>query len=237
MIKQQLPLGFKTRPQVNFNSFITGLNSEPVAALQASATGQGEPFSFIWGARGCGKSHLLQATVAETDSSGQSAVYLPMDELLPLSPELLQGFEQLSLICLDEIQLAAGSADWEEALFHLFNRLRENNCCLIVSADQPPGMLNLHLADLKSRLTWGPCYQLQALNDLDRLRALTEAAARRSMSLSDDTARYLLHRLPRDMHSLMGVIDWLDHHSLVARRKLTIPFVREMLERREVEDC
>ncbi len=162
--------------------------------------------------------------------SGHSAVYLPMREIGPLSPEILFGLEQLSLICLDDIHLITGSADWEEALFHLFNRLRESNCHLIISADQPPNRLNIQLADLKSRLTWGPCYQLQILDDQEQQHALIKAAEQRSISLNSETARYLQQRLPRDMHSLMSLIDWLDHHSLVAQRKLTIPFVRELMQ-------
>ncbi len=230
MIKEQLPLGFKTEHRVNFDSFIAGLNSQPIAALHAISQQQGEPFSFICGANGSGKSHLLQATVAEADMSGHSAVYLPMREIGPLSPEILLGLEQLSLVCLDDIHLAMGSADWEEALFHLFNRLRESNCHLIISADQPPNRLNIQLADLKSRLTWGPCYQLQILDDQEQQHALIKAAERRSISLNSETARYLQQRLPRDMHSLMSVIDWLDHHSLAAQRKLTIPFVRKLMQ-------
>ncbi|MCF6281320.1 MAG: DnaA regulatory inactivator Hda [Candidatus Polarisedimenticolaceae bacterium] len=230
MIKEQLPLGFKTQHQVNFDTLITGPNSQPIAALRACANAQGEQFSFICGASGCGKSHLLQATIAQADENSLSALYLPMSEINQLDPEILLGLEQLSLICLDDIQLAAGSADWEEALFHLFNRLRERNCTLIVSANQPPSRLNIQLADLASRLTWGPCYQLQPLDELDQQQALIEAAERRGITLNGDTARYLLQRLPRDMHSLMDLIDWLDHHSLAAQRKLTIPFVREIMQ-------
>lgn len=230
MIKEQLPLGFKTQHLVSFDSFIAGQNSQPIAALHAISQQQGELFSFICGANGSGKSHLLQATVAEADNSGHSAAYLPMREISQLSPEILLGLEQLSLICLDDIQLTTGSTDWEEALFHLFNRLRESNRHLIISADQPPNRLNIQLADLKSRLTWGPCYQLQSLDDQDQQQALIKAAERRGISLNSETARYLQQRLPRDMHSLMSLIDWLDHHSLAAQRKLTIPFVRELLQ-------
>ncbi len=230
MIKEQLPLGFKTQHQVNFSSFITGQNGQTVAALHTCTQQRGELFSFICGANGSGKSHLLQATVAEADRSGLSAAYLPMDEISQLSPEIVLGLEQLSLICLDDIQRSIGSTDWEEALFHLFNRLRESNCHFIVSADQPPSRLNIQLADLKSRLTWGPCYQLHPLDDQGQQQALIKAAERRGLSLSIETARYLQHRLPRNMHSLMNVIDWLDHHSLAAQRKLTIPFVRELMQ-------
>jgi DnaA family protein len=230
LIKEQLPLGFKTQHQVNFQNFIIGSNSQPVAALHAITQQQGEPFSFICGANGSGKSHLLQATVAAADQQGLSAVYLPMSEISQLDPEMLLGLEQLSLICLDDIQLAIHSTDWQEALFHLFNRLRENSCYFIVSADQPPSRLNIPLADLKSRLTWGPCYQLQPLDDNDQQQALINAAERCGISLNDETARYLQQRLPRDMHSMMRLIDWLDHHSLAAQRKLTIPFVREVMQ-------
>ncbi|MDH5572845.1 MAG: DnaA regulatory inactivator Hda, partial [Gammaproteobacteria bacterium] len=39
-------------------------------------------------------------------------------------------------------------------------------------------------------------------------------------------AKYLLKHCPRDMKSLFEMLDRLDHASLAAQRKLTIPFVR-----------
>ena len=235
MITHQLPLGIGLKPHVDFDSFVIGHNEEVVAALVGVAEDQGENFSFVWGDRGCGKSHLLQATVRLAGTQGQSTAYLPMSEIAGLSTEVVQGLEQLALICLDDIHLVAGLPEWEEALFHLYNRLRESGSRLIVSADQPPMALAIGLPDLLSRLTWGPCYQLLKLDDDGRLQALIQAAERRGMTMSDETGRFLLHRMPRDMHSLMSLVEWLDQRSLAAQRRLTIPFVREAMNRREKE--
>lgn len=233
MITHQLPLGIGLKPHVDFESFVIGDNDEAVAALASIAKNRGENFSFVWGKRGCGKSHLLQATVRLAGTLDQTSAYLPMSMIAELSTEALQGLEQLSLICLDDIQLIAGRPDWEEALFHLFNRLRESGSRFIVAADQPPMALPIELPDLLSRLTWGPCYQLVELDDRGRLQALIQAAERHGMSMSEETGRFLLHRMPRDMHSLMSLVERLDQHSLAAQRRLTIPFVREALTKRE----
>ena len=49
------------------------------------------------------------------------------------------------------------------------------------------------------------------------------------MSMSVETALFLLQRTPRDIHFLSLLMDRLDSASLAAQRRLTIPFVREIL--------
>ena len=47
--------------------------------------------------------------------------------------------------------------------------------------------------------------------------------------MSNDVADYLLRRCPRDMDSLFNLLNRLDQASLAAQRRLTIPFVRDLL--------
>ena len=75
-------------------------------------------------------------------------------------------------------------------------------------------------------------HQVIEPGESEQREALQRRAAARGLELADDAAAYLVHRLPRDMHSLFGVLDELDHASLVAQRRLTIPFLREALESR-----
>ncbi len=42
--------------------------------------------------------------------------------------------------------------------------------------------------------------------------------------------QFLQRRLPRDMESMCAFLDELDEASLAAQRKLTVPFVRAVLE-------
>jgi DnaA family protein len=221
----QLPLGFTWRDQATFANFFNGENSQLVASLKSAS----EPLIFLWGEAGCGKSHLLQA-VCQMASSNTQPVYLPMQELLELQPAVFEGMETMNPVCIDDVQLLAGNKEWEEALFHLFNRVRDQGGRMIVSATAPPGQLAIQLPDLVTRLGWGTVYQVKPLNDEGKKVALQQRAKNRGLQLPDEVVEYVLRRSLRDMNSLFELLDKLDVASLVEQRKLTIPFVKQYLE-------
>jgi DnaA family protein len=74
-------------------------------------------------------------------------------------------------------------------------------------------------------------YQLRDLDEAGRIEALRLRAAQRGLQLPQETSEYLLRRVPRDLPSLFEVLDHLDEASLIAQRRLTIPFIREALEK------
>lgn len=221
----QLPLGIGLKDTATFDNFYPAGNELAVQALQKSH----DKMLYLWGSQGCGKSHLLQALCHATAASGQSPVYLPLRELTSLSPSLLEGLEQQALIAVDDIQAVAGLSQWEEGLFHLYNRVRDSGQRLVVSATSAPAGLALALPDLASRLGWGPVFQLSALTDRDKRTALQLRAHCRGLEMGDEVAEYLLRRCPRDMDSLFNLLNKLDQASLAAQRRLTIPFVSQLL--------
>ncbi len=225
-MSSQLPLGIELKPRVDFSGFIGTQNGEAVSRIKLNQ----DPFIYLWGERGCGKSHLLQAACREQSDAGHPAAYIPLGEISELAPGMLDGLEAMHLVCLDDLEQLAGKADWELALFNLFNQLRDKNAHLMVAADAPPGQLAIDLPDLASRLTWGPCYHLIALDDAGRMELLIRSAEQRGLKLTPEIALFLLHRLPRDIHSLVRLVEQLDYASLAAQRRLTIPFVRETLQ-------
>ncbi|MCG7897825.1 MAG: DnaA regulatory inactivator Hda [Candidatus Thiodiazotropha lotti] len=225
-MSNQLPLGLSIRPRIDFTHFVIGRNGEAVSRLR----GEQDPYIYLWGESGSGKSHLLQAACQQSQSKGEQPAYLPFKSEHGLQPEMLEGLDGFSLVCLDDLQVLAGEQAWEMAIFNLYNQLQERGAKLIIAGDRPPGQLSLHLADLASRLTWGPCYHLFPLNDEERLELLLSNAELRGLSMSVETAQFLLQRTPRDIHFLTILLDRLDQASLAAQRKLTIPFVREALK-------
>lgn len=220
----QLPLRISLRDSANFANFLTGENAVVSHALQQGD----EPFIYLWGGEGAGKTHLLQAACHAVTEAGGTAIYLPLAEA-GFMPQMLEGMEQMSLVCLDELQAIAGKEEWEQALFHLYNRLRDSGNRLIAAADVAPAGLGLGLPDLVSRLGWGPVYQLQSLSDEEKAAALQLRAANRGMEMPPEVASYLMSRASRDMHELFALLERLDEISLAAQRKLTIPFVREII--------
>ena len=99
----------------------------------------------------------------------------------------------------------------------------------MVSAASAPRECGFKLADLESRLSRLPVFQLHALGEAERAAALQLRAGHRGLDLPDETAVYLLRRVPRDMTSLYAMLDRLDLEALRAKRRLTIPFVRDVL--------
>lgn len=227
---QQIPLAIRLAPQNSFASFLTGANRELIEQLEACAAGQGEPYLYFWGGAGTGKTHLLQAASQAAIDGQRRAAYIPLGDRGELAPAMLDDLEGLQLICLDDVQHGCGQGPWEAALFDLFNRLRENGRHLLVSADRPPGQLPLELPDLRSRLAWGPCYQVRPLDDEACLELLRRAAAERGMHLDDAIGRFILNRYPRDAGRLVRLIERLDELSLTEKRRPTLPLVRQLLQ-------
>ncbi len=228
-IPQQLTLSVGLRDDATLANFYSHDNELTVKAVEEMAKGQGEPFIFLWGEPGAGCTHLLQAACHSTGRYQRSAFYLPLDLLLQQGPELLDGLDQLDLVCIDQIQLVLGDPIWEEALFHLFNRIRDAGNHLLVAADAAPRQLPIGLPDLASRLSWGLVFRLKALDDDGKLAALVARAHDRGIELSDDVTQFILHRSPRQTGELFALLDRLDQASLSEQRKVTIPFVKQVL--------
>ena len=229
MISVQLPLGIRLRPASTFAGFVAGANAEAVAYLSSHDVGG----AYVWGAHGTGKTHLLQAMCHGAAEGGARACYLPLAQAEGLAPGVLEGLETLALVCIDDLQAIAGDDAWEHALFTLFNGLKEAGGRLACAADRSPRALGLRLADLGSRLSWGPVFQLHALDDDGLMEAMRLRARALGLEMPEEVARYLIRRCVRDTHALFAVLEGLDDASLSARRRLTVPFVKEVLERRE----
>lgn len=225
----QLTLSVGIRDDARFANFYPGNNEEVIQAIQKQWTTSGDSYLFIAGVSGSGCSHLLQAACHYAEGLGHRSVYVPLNEMVNYGPGVLDGLEQLPLVVLDALHSVVGMEEWEEALFHLFNRIRESDGHLLVAADSVPQKLPLRLADLSSRLSWGVVYQVEPLNHEGKAQALVLRARHRGIRLAEEAARFIVSRGPDSMQGLSDVLDELDQLSLSAQRKLTIPFIKEEL--------
>ncbi len=233
----QIPLAVALADHAVFESFLPAGNDLAVDRLRSIGSGESSGPVFVYGAQGCGKTHLLQATCAAIDARHGSALYLQLPKPEPgagseqgMKPEILDGLESFDLVCLDDLDAILGDSLWETAIFTLFNGLADNTGSLVVSANNAPAACGLRLPDLVSRLASGPVFRLASLDDAARIEALRLRALKRGFELPVDTAEFLMRRLPRDMHTLFQFLDRLDHESLAAQRRLTIPFVRQLID-------
>ena len=230
---EQLPVKFEFRADQTFDDFYPGSNQEILAQLKKTVTGTGEQFIFLWGNAGHGKSHLLHACCHEASNQRFSSFYLDLSDSVLTNPELFAGLEDVEIVCFDNIDALAGRADLELAFFNFFNQHRDRNHKLILSASCAPNTLAFALPDLQTRINWGLPLKIQALDDNDKIAALTFKAQQMGFDIAPQAARFLLTHYDRSLSSLWMILAKLDWASLAAKRKLTIPFLKQILAERD----
>ena len=232
MSSEQLTLNVNLKEGLRFSSFFaeTGsTNAELVTILQNFVDSAEAQQNIIWGERLSGKTHLLQACCAKQAEINQSVSYIPLKILSIHGDQVLQGLTTSSLIVIDDVDYVIGDKTWEIALFNLINQTRDNKQRLLMSTSNNPRKLDCLLPDLASRLIWGGSFQLKILNDEDKPKALKTKAAQRGFELNDRVIEYLFRHYPRDIGSLMDLLDKLDKESLVQKTKITVPFVKQVI--------
>lgn len=224
----QLPLSLRYPPDQRLQTYL-GAPPAALAQLRALAVGAVEDWLYISGTAGTGKTHLALAVCAAAEQAGRRAIYLPLGAARGRVGEALEGLEQHDLIALDGLDLVAGNRDDEIALFDFHNRVRAAGHALLYTGRMLPEGLGLVLPDLRSRL--GQCgrISLQPLTEAERAEVLKARAQRRGLALDGPALEWLLTRTGRDLGSLVSVLDRLDRESLAAKRRLTVPFLRNVL--------
>jgi DnaA family protein len=221
----QLPLALALADYLSFETFVSGGNAAAVEHVRSLAAGAGETV-WLWGGAGTGKSHLLQAACRAASGADRRAMYVALPAS---SPAILADLEHVDLLAIDDLQAIAGEPIWERPLFVILNAFLSRNGALLLAADARSAECGFRMADLASRGAGAVTYRLAPLADDDRAAALRLHAAARGLELDAAAAEFLLKRVPRDMAALIEWLGRLDRASLSARRRLTIPFIREQL--------
>jgi DnaA family protein len=188
--------------------------------MELAHSARREQSLYLWGAPVSGRTHLLRGTLHALDRAGWRTFFCAG----PVEVSCVPG--EFDAVAVDDVQRLDDAG--QRSLFNLYNHARDAGALLLTAGDAPPGSLKLR-ADVVTRLAWGLVYEVHALTDEEKLQALARHAGARGFQLSMDVAEYVLSRVPRDMRTLMTIIDALDRYGLEAHRPITLPLAREML--------
>ena len=227
---KQLPLAISLDDRASFsNTYVSKANQLLVNRLKHLSLNSHSDSIFLWGSKDSGLTHLLEAI--QNAHQELAIQYLPLNLLKTYEPEeIISGVEAMDLVCIDDLEAIAGLAPWEQNLFHLFNRLKDADKPLIIASHTSARQLPLQLPDLKSRCQWLTLYKLHTLSDSEKMELLQYRAKNLGMAIADEVAYFLIKRISRSTHQLVELLEKLDRQSLAAQRKITIPFVKKILE-------
>ena len=224
----QLPLALRYPPDQRFDSFVAPPEGA-IPALSALATAAGADWVYLAGASRTGKTHLALAVCAAAEQSGRRAVYLPLAAAAGRLRDALDALEGNDVMALDGLDAIAGTREDEVALFDFHNRARASGVNVLYTARGIPDDIGLVLPDLRSRLQQCLRVILDPLDDEGRREVLRDRAQRRGLVLEDAALDWLLTRTDRDLGALVALLDKLDRASLAAQRRITVPFLRQVL--------
>lgn len=227
----QLPLTIGWPQVPGFETFIAGNNQDALEAVRALSS-RGKIPILLHGTAGTGKTHLLQAAVHASFRSGQKGALISFANYRSLPPpaELFDCLDELSILALDEYEIACVNQQWAEALIRLIDRRRVDGKALLFGGRKPPSALPSDtIPDLRSRLAACAVFGLRPLSEMDQRRALKSHARARGLTLDDKVINFMFHRLPRDLSSMVFILESLSTASLSTQRRLTVPFVQNCL--------
>lgn len=225
----QLPLALRFPPDQQFDAFH---GQDPSRTLvQSVASGLSRDWLYLAGPAASGKTHLLIAACATARARGENPLYLPLPAVAGRLDQALRGHETSALVCLDGLEAIAGNRNDEVALFHFHNAARGSGLRLIYSASAMPAGLPFVLPDLVSRLEQCTRLALEPLDEEGRREVLRARASRRGLELDEAVLDYLFRRVGRDLGTLTTLLDRLDRESMAAQRRLTVPFLKSVIER------
>ncbi|MBE7368511.1 DnaA regulatory inactivator Hda [Ramlibacter pallidus] len=221
---KQLTLDIGLARAPSLTSFLAGPNEAAWKHLQlwaGSPTRSPVP-TYLWGAAGSGKTHLLRAVRESLREQGATAGWLD-----PSMAEPPEYDERWAVVLMDDVH--AYSAVQQHAAFAWFVQAQTLQRGVLAAGLLPPADLALR-EDLRTRLGWGHVFELHVLGEPERRAVLRQAADARGVFLGDDVMDFILHRFSRDLGSLMQLLEHLDAYALQTQRAITIPLVKSMLE-------
>jgi DnaA family protein len=178
--------------------------------------------TYLWGATGSGKSHLLTAMRQALSQRGELVGW--MDPSVSEPPAFNDAWSAVLIDDVDRLQ-----ALQQHVAFSWMVQAQTADCAILVAGNAPPADLCLR-EDLRTRLGWGHVFALHPLGEAERRAVLRQSADARGIFLSDEVMDYMLSRFTRDLGNLVALLDELDAFSLQAQRPITVPLLKRMLD-------
>ncbi len=220
----QLIFDFAERGYPGFDKFLGTENAELVYVLQHKH----DPFIYVWGEEGAGKSHLLRAWVAQALDAGKKAVYIDA-----AATPLTEAAFEAEYLAIDQIEKLGNEE--QTLLFAVFNRFRNSGKgFLLLSSEHTPQQLVIR-EDLRTRMAYCLVYEVKPLTDREKIDALVSMAAARQVTIDPEIFEYLLNHWRRDMDSLMQMLDTLDNYAVTMGKRITLPLLRQLLKQQETQ--
>ncbi|MBF5058639.1 DnaA ATPase domain-containing protein [Candidatus Neptunochlamydia vexilliferae] len=210
------------QPHATFDEFVVGKSENLPYKIFSELVEGNLPLGgynpiYIYGPKGCGKSHLLMATGAALEGQGKRCFYVRADTFTEhvirafrstSLQEFRHAYRDIEVLLIDDVELFSRKRATQEELFHTFNRLHTAGLQIIVSSALAPQMLEEIEERLVSRFEWGITLSLTPPSLEEKEMILENRAEALALPLDPPLKSYLLDSF-KNLHSLIQALEAL----------------------------
>jgi chromosomal replication initiator protein len=231
-------------PRYTFDTFIVGPFNELACA---SALGVVKRLQkaynplFIYGASGLGKTHLIQAIGNEIKKlyPEKKVLYTSLEKFMNEYVSSVQNNRQqnfqdkyckFDVLIMDDIQFISGKEGTQNALFHIFNVLYDQNKNIIFSSDKHPNHI-IGLEDrLKTRFNAGMTIDIQEPDLESRLAIIQEKAHSQEFPLDPEVLSYIASVVTGSIREIEGVLNLIAMHSGMRQKAISLTEIKGLIK-------
>lgn len=229
---QQLPLPLRFDQSRSFEHFYSNDGFE-THSLSAYIDSLHEALIVIKGEKGTGKSHLLNASALYCQQKNIPFQYFEAAMLLDYGIEVITDCLAGSVLIIDDVHLVAKNKEWECKLYDLYNHAQRFHWVLIVSG-LTLKLNNFQLKDWLSRLAVGVQINLAAASGATLKKILQLRSKLLGLKLKPEVIDYMAVHFSRELSVQIDLLKILDEQALKLKRNITIPFIKESLNKPEI---
>jgi chromosomal replication initiator protein len=242
MLNARNPRSLKAK--YTFDSFVIGAgNRFAHAAALAVAETPGVVYNplFIYGGVGLGKTHLLRAVGAYVEDQDPSmrvryvtCEQFTNDFINSMRDNSPLGFQKRyrenDVLLIDDIQFLENKVETQEAFFHTFNSLYEENKQIAIASDRHPKYIQTLENRLVSRFEWGLVTDIQPPDLETRIAILRKKAIMDDLEVDDEVLTFIASQVSTNIRELEGALVRILAYSSLYGRQLSVPLAEEVLK-------
>jgi chromosomal replication initiator protein len=239
----RMPRPFKAK--YTFDTFVIGAGNRfaHAAALAVSET-PGVVYNplFIYGGVGLGKTHLLHAVgqYVEDQDPSLRVRYVTCENFTndfinsvrdnaPL--DFQKRYRENDILLIDDIQFLEGKVETQEAFFHTFNALYEENKQIVITSDRHPKYIPTLENRLVSRFEWGLVTDIQPPDLETRIAILRKKAMMDKLDqVDDEVLTFIASKVSTNIRELEGALVRILAYASLYGRTVSVALAEEVLK-------
>jgi chromosomal replication initiator protein len=195
---------------------------------------------FVFGSTGVGKTHLIQAIgIKINELRPRTRVLYTTARIFEMQyttatlnnkvNDFISFYQSIDVLILDDIQELVGKAKAQNAFFHIFNHLHQNQKQLIMSSDRRPSEMDGMVPRLISRFKWGMTVELYKPDYELRRGVLKMKAAQDGLAISDEVIDFIAENVTESVRDLEGIVVALLAHATMLNQEIDMDLARAVV--------